>query len=111
MKLDCFEINGRLRLGAFEEERAIDLNAAYTAYLTAAGESNTSNRRFGFGEIIEFVTSFWTLVPGDVATAATPPAGPFEPDDIIEAEIEGIGVLTNPVGGVKLTPSLHNGST
>ena len=74
-------------------------------------ESNTSNMRLGFGEIIEFVTSFWTLEPGDVVTTATPPAGAFEPGDIIKAEIEGIGVLTNPVGGVKLTPSLHNGST
>lgn len=74
-------------------------------------ESNTSNRRLGFGEIIEFVTSFWTLEPGDVVTTATPPAGAFEPGDIIKAEIEGIGVLTNPVGGLKLTPSMHNGST
>lgn len=65
-------------------------------------ESNTSNMRFGFGDIIEFVTSFWTLEPGDVVTTATPPAGPFEPGDIIEAEIEGIGVLTNPVEGVEV---------
>ena len=62
-------------------------------------KSNTSNKRLGLGEIIEFVTSFWTLEPGDVGTTATPPAGSFEPDDIIEAEIEGIGVLTDPVGG------------
>jgi 2-keto-4-pentenoate hydratase/2-oxohepta-3-ene-1,7-dioic acid hydratase in catechol pathway len=62
-------------------------------------ESNTSNMRLGFGEIIEFVTSFWTLEPGDVITTATPPAGPFEPGDVIEGEIEGIGVLRNPVEG------------
>lgn len=67
-------------------------------------ESNTSNMRLGFGDIIEFVTSFWTLEPGDVVTTATPPAGPFEPGDIIEAEIEGIGVLTNPVGCVEVNP-------
>jgi 2-keto-4-pentenoate hydratase/2-oxohepta-3-ene-1,7-dioic acid hydratase in catechol pathway len=67
-------------------------------------ESNTSNMRLGFGDIIEFVTSFWTLEPGDVITTATPPAGPFEPGDVIEAEIEGIGVLTNPVEGVEVNP-------
>ncbi len=67
-------------------------------------ESNTSNMRLGFGDIIEFVTSFWTLEPGDVITTATPPAGPFEPGDIIEAEIEGIGILTNPVEGVEVNP-------
>jgi 2-keto-4-pentenoate hydratase/2-oxohepta-3-ene-1,7-dioic acid hydratase in catechol pathway len=60
-------------------------------------ESNTSNMRLGFGEIIEFVTSFWTLEPGDVVTKATPSAGPFKAGDVIEGEIEGIGVLRNPV--------------
>ena len=65
-------------------------------------ESNTSNMRLGFGDIIEFVTNFWTLEPGDVVTTATPPAGPIAPGDVIEAEIEGIGVLRNPVEGVSV---------
>lgn len=67
-------------------------------------ESNTANMRLGFGEIIEFVTNFWTLEPGDVITTATPPAGPFEPGDVLEAEIEGIGILRNPVEGVAVDP-------
>jgi len=67
-------------------------------------ESNTSNMRLGFGEIIEFVTNFWTLEPGDVVTTATPPAGLFKPGDVIEAEIEGIGVLRNPVEGIEVDP-------
>ncbi len=67
-------------------------------------ESNTSNMRLGFGEIIEFVTNFWTLEPGDVVTTATPPAGPFKPGDVIEAEIEGIGVLRNQVEGIEVDP-------
>lgn len=67
-------------------------------------ESNTSNMRFGFGEIIEFVTNFWTLEPGDVVTTATPPAGPFRPGDVIEGEIEGIGILRNPVKGIEVDP-------
>ncbi len=32
MKLGSFEIDGRLRLGAFEEEHVIDLNAACSAH-------------------------------------------------------------------------------
>jgi 2-keto-4-pentenoate hydratase/2-oxohepta-3-ene-1,7-dioic acid hydratase in catechol pathway len=67
-------------------------------------ESSTSNMRLGFGEIIEFITSFWTLEVGDVVTTATPPAGPFEPGDVIEGEIEGIGVLRNPVEGMEADP-------
>ena len=65
-------------------------------------ESNTSNMRLGFGEIIAFVTSFWTLEPGDVVTTATPPAGPCKAGDVIEGEIEGIGVLRNPVEGIEV---------
>jgi 2-keto-4-pentenoate hydratase/2-oxohepta-3-ene-1,7-dioic acid hydratase in catechol pathway len=67
-------------------------------------ESSTANMRLGFAEIIEFVSNFWTLEPGDVITTATPPAGPFEPGDVIEAEIEGIGILRNPVKGLKVNP-------
>lgn len=67
-------------------------------------ESNTSNMHFSFGDIIEFASNFMTLYPGDIITTATPPAGPIVPGDLIEAEIEGIGVLRNPVEAVKPDP-------
>jgi len=67
-------------------------------------ESNTANMRLGFAEIIEYVSNFWTLEAGDIITTATPPAGAFYPADIIEAEIEGIGSLRNPVKGIKVNP-------
>lgn len=67
-------------------------------------ESNTSNMHRGFGEIIEFASNFMTLYPGDIITTATPPAGPIEPGDLIEAEIEGLGVLRNPVEAVTPDP-------
>jgi 2-keto-4-pentenoate hydratase/2-oxohepta-3-ene-1,7-dioic acid hydratase in catechol pathway len=60
-------------------------------------ESSSKNMQFHFDDIISFVSSFWTLNPGDVITTASPPAGPITPGDTIEAEIEGIGVLVNPV--------------
>lgn len=60
-------------------------------------DSSTKNMQFHFDDIIQFVSSFWTLNPGDVITTASPPAGPITPGDTIEAEIEGIGVLVNPV--------------
>jgi 2-keto-4-pentenoate hydratase/2-oxohepta-3-ene-1,7-dioic acid hydratase in catechol pathway len=60
-------------------------------------DSNTRNMQFHFDDIISFVSSFWTLNPGDVITTASPPAGPIAPGDTIEGEIEGIGVLVNPV--------------
>jgi 5-oxopent-3-ene-1,2,5-tricarboxylate decarboxylase/2-hydroxyhepta-2,4-diene-1,7-dioate isomerase len=60
-------------------------------------DSTTRNMRFHFDDIISFASSFWTLNPGDIVTTASPPAGPILPGDTIEAEIEGIGVLVNPV--------------
>ncbi len=62
-------------------------------------ESSTAQMRRPFEELIAFISTFTTLEPGDLVTSASPPAGPFEPGDIIEAEVEGIGVLRNPVVG------------
>jgi 2-keto-4-pentenoate hydratase/2-oxohepta-3-ene-1,7-dioic acid hydratase in catechol pathway len=66
-------------------------------------ESNTRNMRFHFDDIISFASRFWTLNPGDVVTTASPPAGPIAPGDTIEAEVEGIGVLVNPVVAKKVS--------
>jgi acylpyruvate hydrolase len=63
-------------------------------------ESNTSNMIFRFDDIVAFVSTFWTLEPGDLITTASPMAGPIFPGDVIEAEIEGIGILRNPVESV-----------
>jgi len=48
--------------------------------------------------LIEHVTRYVTLVPGDVVFTGTPPGiGPMKAGDTVEVEIEGIGVLKNPV--------------
>lgn len=65
-------------------------------------ESSTNQMRFKFKDIIAFASSFITLNIGDVITGGSPPAGPIYPGDLIEAEIDGIGVLVNPVVGVKV---------
>jgi acylpyruvate hydrolase len=67
-------------------------------------ESNTSNMIFRFDDIVAFASTFWMLEPGDLITTASPMAGPIFPGDIIESEIEGIGVLRNPVESVKVDP-------
>jgi 2-keto-4-pentenoate hydratase/2-oxohepta-3-ene-1,7-dioic acid hydratase in catechol pathway len=41
-----------------------------------------------------------TLLPGDVIATGTPEGvGPLHPGDIVEVEIENIGILRNPVKG------------
>jgi 2-keto-4-pentenoate hydratase/2-oxohepta-3-ene-1,7-dioic acid hydratase in catechol pathway len=54
----------------------------------------------GIATLIEYVTTFMTLLPGDVLMTGTPPGKVSLADgDAVEVEIEGIGTLANPVAG------------
>jgi 2-keto-4-pentenoate hydratase/2-oxohepta-3-ene-1,7-dioic acid hydratase in catechol pathway len=58
----------------------------------------TSDMVFGVAEIIAFVTAFTTLLPGDVILTGTPSGvGKVEPGDVMEVEVDGIGILANRV--------------
>ncbi len=60
--------------------------------------ASTADLVFGVASLIEFVTAFMTLLPGDVILTGTPEGvGPLSPGDRVEVEVEGIGVLANPV--------------
>lgn len=69
-------------------------------------DSNTSQMIFGVAEIISYLSSFFTLRSGDVITTGTPagvgfarkPAIYLRDGDVVDVEIEGIGVLTNSCG-------------
>ncbi|WP_048055496.1 fumarylacetoacetate hydrolase family protein [Methanotorris igneus] len=59
-------------------------------------KSNTKNMIFDVYELIEFVSSIMTLYPGDIISTGTPPGvGELKKGDVVECEIEGIGVLRN----------------
>lgn len=61
-------------------------------------DSNTSDMIFSVYELIEAVTRVMTMFPGDIITTGTPPGvGQIVPGDTIAVEIEGIGVLENPI--------------
>ncbi len=48
--------------------------------------------------VLAYITSFMTLLPGDVVLTGTPPGvGPLQAGDTVEVGIEGIGLLENPV--------------
>jgi 2-keto-4-pentenoate hydratase/2-oxohepta-3-ene-1,7-dioic acid hydratase in catechol pathway len=58
----------------------------------------TSDMVFGVATLIEYITSFMTLLPGDVILTGTPEGvGPLAPGDVVEVEVEGVGTLSNPV--------------
>jgi 2-keto-4-pentenoate hydratase/2-oxohepta-3-ene-1,7-dioic acid hydratase in catechol pathway len=62
--------------------------------------SRTSQLVFGVPELIEFVTSYVTMLPGDVILTGTPAGiGPLASGDKVQVEIEGIGTLTVAVRG------------
>jgi 2-keto-4-pentenoate hydratase/2-oxohepta-3-ene-1,7-dioic acid hydratase in catechol pathway len=61
-------------------------------------DANTKEMVFGPAQLVSFVSRVMTLLPGDVICTGTPAGvGPVEPGDVVEIEIEGIGVLRNPV--------------
>jgi 2-keto-4-pentenoate hydratase/2-oxohepta-3-ene-1,7-dioic acid hydratase in catechol pathway len=61
-------------------------------------DSSTSDMIFDVPTLISFVSHHMTLEEGDVISTGTPQGvGPLSPGDVVEVEIEGIGVLRNPV--------------
>jgi len=53
---------------------------------------------FGPGELVSYVSSMMTLLPGDVILTGTPDGvGPVFPGSVMEVRIDGIGSLVNPV--------------
>ncbi len=61
-------------------------------------EGNTSQMIFKIPEIVAFISRNFTLEAGDIVITGTPSGvGPLHNGDIVEVEIENIGVLTNSV--------------
>ena len=57
-----------------------------------------SQMAFTIPVLIEYISGFMTLEPGDVIATGTPAGvGPLQPGDRVEVEIPGIGILSNPV--------------
>lgn len=66
-------------------------------------DSSTNQLIFGVPELIAHLTGFITLEPGDLISTGTPPGVGFarkppvyvQPGDVMEVEVEGLGVLRN----------------
>ncbi len=65
----------------------------------------TGRMTFPFRKLIAYISTFTTLVPGDVIVTGTPtgagarfdPPIWLKPGDVVEVEAEGIGILRNPI--------------
>ncbi|MCV2394013.1 fumarylacetoacetate hydrolase family protein [Actinotalea sp. M2MS4P-6] len=61
-------------------------------------DGRTSQLIFDVAYLISYVSEVCTLLPGDVILTGTPAGvGPIEHGDVVECEVEEIGVLRNPV--------------
>lgn len=67
--------------------------------------STTGQMIFGVPDLVEWTSENITLEPGDLIATGTPPGVGFarkpwvylKPGDVAEVEIDGLGVLRNPV--------------
>jgi 2-keto-4-pentenoate hydratase/2-oxohepta-3-ene-1,7-dioic acid hydratase in catechol pathway len=68
-------------------------------------DSTTQQLIFGVDVLVSFLSDTVTLEPGDIIATGTPPGVGFarkppvflKPGDVMEVEVEGLGVLRNPV--------------
>ena len=61
-------------------------------------DSRTRELIFTIPELITFISSVMTLLPGDIISTGTPSGiGPIKPGDQVTIQVEGVGALTNPV--------------
>jgi 2-keto-4-pentenoate hydratase/2-oxohepta-3-ene-1,7-dioic acid hydratase in catechol pathway len=58
----------------------------------------TADMVYGVATLIEYITSFMTLLPGDALLTGTPEGvGKLSPGDVVEIEVDGVGTLRNEV--------------
>lgn len=63
-------------------------------------DASTADMTYGIPFLIEYLTSFATLLPGDLLLTGSPGnSAPLRPGDHIEIDIDGIGTFTNGVVG------------
>lgn len=70
-------------------------------------EASTDQMIFGVGEIVAFVSRTLTLTPGDLIATGTPsgvgyartPPLFLQPGDVVEVEVEGVGLVSTPIVG------------
>lgn len=75
-----------------------DLNIELSLNGEVKQSSNTKFMIFKIPKIIEYLSKYITLEPGDIIATGTPSGvGPIHPGDLLEASIKNIGTLSNKV--------------
>ena len=81
-----------------EEVAALAIRTSLDGELRQDG--NTKDMIFTIPELVAYISSYTTLLPGDVILTGTPSGvGPMLPGQVVSIEVEGVGTLSNPVAG------------
>ncbi|MDJ0949755.1 MAG: fumarylacetoacetate hydrolase family protein [Alphaproteobacteria bacterium] len=95
---DSYSVLGPWLVTADEIEDPDALDFTFWVNGEVRQQSNTRHLIFDVGGLIEYASSFYTLLPGDVIMTGTPEGvGPVAPGDVMVAEMEGIGRMEIPV--------------
>jgi 2-keto-4-pentenoate hydratase/2-oxohepta-3-ene-1,7-dioic acid hydratase in catechol pathway len=80
------------------DEAVADLGVTCRVNGSGRQSGRTGQMAFSPQALIEYITAVMTLEPGDVIMTGTPAGvGPLLAGDVVEVEVEGVGVLRNPV--------------
>ncbi len=95
---DTFGIIGPRIVPTSDIDDPHDLNLELKLNGIVKQSSNTKHLMHKIPFLVEYISSFFTLEPGDIIATGTPSGvGPVQPGDVIEATVEKIGTLTNKV--------------
>jgi 2-keto-4-pentenoate hydratase/2-oxohepta-3-ene-1,7-dioic acid hydratase in catechol pathway len=98
--VDTYTVLGPWMVTADELPDPSGLGLSITVNGEPRQKANTRELILGVPELIEFASSFYTLLPGDVLMSGTPEGvGPIVAGDVMHARIEGIGEMTVQVRG------------
>jgi 5-oxopent-3-ene-1,2,5-tricarboxylate decarboxylase/2-hydroxyhepta-2,4-diene-1,7-dioate isomerase len=79
---------------AVPDPQALALRTRVNGKVTQQG--NTANMIHGVAALIEYLSAFMTLMPGDIILTGTPEGVVnVNPGDVVECEIDGVGTLIN----------------
>ena len=107
---DCTGSLGPWLVPYSDEAQIADIRLTTRVNGETRQDDRTGRLIFGFRYLINYISTFTTLVPGDVIVTGTPtgagarfdPPRYLKPGDVIEVEAEGVGILRN--GVVDETP-------
>ena len=58
---------------------------------------STKSKYYSCAQLVSFISEIMTLLPGDIIMSGTPDIGTIKRGDVVEVDIDGIGVLRNRV--------------